>query len=131
MPSLSEGGPAKWLKNKNLLNHHRDYEPGGREFESLRAQAQCTDRSENVAFFVTFFTRGASSMGLEACCSMRPATKESFSGARCAWRSTISYANSIGFGSEMPLCTCHEGLSVLTTPNYAQSGARAGVEIMA
>jgi hypothetical protein len=38
VPSLSEGGPAKWLKNKNLLNHHRDYEPGGREFESLRAR---------------------------------------------------------------------------------------------
>ena len=35
---LGEGGPAKWLKNKNLSNHHRDYEPGGREFESLRAR---------------------------------------------------------------------------------------------
>jgi hypothetical protein len=34
---LSEGGPAKWLKNKNLQNHLCDYEPGGREFESLRA----------------------------------------------------------------------------------------------
>ena len=28
---LSEGGPAKWLKNKNLQNHLCDYEPGGRE----------------------------------------------------------------------------------------------------
>jgi hypothetical protein len=35
---LSEGGPAKWLKNKNLQNHLCDYEPGGREFESLRAR---------------------------------------------------------------------------------------------
>ena len=37
VPVLSEGGPAKWLKNKNLSNHLCDYEPGGREFESLRA----------------------------------------------------------------------------------------------
>jgi hypothetical protein len=37
VPVLSEGGPAKWLKIKNLSIHHRDYEPGGREFESLRA----------------------------------------------------------------------------------------------
>jgi hypothetical protein len=37
VPILSEGGPAKWLKNKNLSNHLCDYEPGGREFESLRA----------------------------------------------------------------------------------------------
>ena len=37
VPVLSEGGPAKWLKIKNLQNHLRDYEPGGREFESLRA----------------------------------------------------------------------------------------------
>jgi hypothetical protein len=37
VPVLSEGGPAKWLKNKNLQNHLCDYEPGGREFESLRA----------------------------------------------------------------------------------------------
>jgi hypothetical protein len=26
------------LKNKNLSNHLCDYEPGGREFESLRAR---------------------------------------------------------------------------------------------
>ena len=37
VPVLSEGGRAKWLKNKNLQNHLCDYEPGGREFESLRA----------------------------------------------------------------------------------------------
>jgi hypothetical protein len=37
VPVLREGGPAKWLKNKNLPNHLCDYEPGGREFESLRA----------------------------------------------------------------------------------------------
>jgi hypothetical protein len=37
VPVSSEGGPAKWLKNKNLQNHLCDYEPGGREFESLRA----------------------------------------------------------------------------------------------
>jgi hypothetical protein len=30
VPVLSEGGPAKWLKNKNLQNHLCDYEPGGR-----------------------------------------------------------------------------------------------------
>jgi hypothetical protein len=40
VPVSREGGPAKWLKNKNLSNHHRDYEPGGREFESLRARHQ-------------------------------------------------------------------------------------------
>jgi len=40
VPVLSEGGPAKWLKNKNLQNHLCDYEPGGREFESLRARAK-------------------------------------------------------------------------------------------
>jgi hypothetical protein len=37
VPVLSKGGPAKWLKNKNLENRLCDYEPGGREFESLRA----------------------------------------------------------------------------------------------
>jgi hypothetical protein len=35
VPVLSEGGPAKWLKNKNLQNHLCDYEPGGREFDNL------------------------------------------------------------------------------------------------
>jgi hypothetical protein len=30
-------------------------------------------------------------MGLDARRSMRPATKQSFSGAKCAYRSTISY----------------------------------------
>jgi hypothetical protein len=38
MPVASEGGPANWLKNKELLDHQRAYEPGGREFESLRAR---------------------------------------------------------------------------------------------
>jgi hypothetical protein len=33
----SEGGPAKWLKNKNHSNHHCDYEPGGREFDNFAA----------------------------------------------------------------------------------------------
>jgi hypothetical protein len=37
VPVLREGGPAKWLKNKNLQIHLCDYEPGGRGFESLRA----------------------------------------------------------------------------------------------
>ena len=37
VPVLSEGGPAKWLKNKNLSNHLIDFEPGGRPFESGRA----------------------------------------------------------------------------------------------
>ena len=40
MRVLSEGGPAKWLNNKNLQNHLCDYEPGGREFESLRARTR-------------------------------------------------------------------------------------------
>jgi hypothetical protein len=38
VPVLSGGGPAKWLKNKNPSNHSCDFEPGGREFESLRAR---------------------------------------------------------------------------------------------
>jgi hypothetical protein len=38
VPIASEGGPAKWLKIKNLSNHLCDFEPGGREFESLRAR---------------------------------------------------------------------------------------------
>jgi hypothetical protein len=40
VPVLSEGGPAKWLKNKNLLNHLCDYEPGGREFDNLAVFGQ-------------------------------------------------------------------------------------------
>jgi hypothetical protein len=57
-----------------------------KQFKNLRAiaQAQFSERSENVAFFATFAPRGASPMSLDACRSMRPATKESFSGARCA-----------------------------------------------
>jgi hypothetical protein len=42
MPILSEGGPDKWLKIKNLYNHHRDYEPGGREFDNLGASPSWT-----------------------------------------------------------------------------------------
>src|SRR5208282_1570133 len=42
VPVSSEGGPAKWLKNKNLSNHHRDFEPGGRRFESVRARRMFT-----------------------------------------------------------------------------------------
>ena len=38
-PISSEGGPAKWLKIKNLSNHLCDFEPGGRRFESVRARA--------------------------------------------------------------------------------------------
>ena len=38
VPELEEGGPSKWLKLKNLQHHSRAYEPGGREFESLRAR---------------------------------------------------------------------------------------------
>ncbi len=33
VPVSSEGGPAKWLKNKNSSNHLCDFEPGGREFD--------------------------------------------------------------------------------------------------
>jgi hypothetical protein len=43
VPVLSEGEPAKWLKNKNLQSHLCDYEPGGREFESLRARISIKD----------------------------------------------------------------------------------------
>jgi hypothetical protein len=42
MPILSEGGPDKWLKIKNLYNHHRDYEPVGREFDNLGASPSWT-----------------------------------------------------------------------------------------
>jgi hypothetical protein len=38
VPVLSEGGPAKLLKNKNLSNHPCAFELGGRGFESLRAR---------------------------------------------------------------------------------------------
>jgi hypothetical protein len=76
------------------------YEPGGREFESLRARqsikylrliagTQWTERSENVAFDATFAPRGGSSIritsaGRGGCRSMRLATEDNFSGARCA-----------------------------------------------
>jgi hypothetical protein len=49
VPVLSEGGLAKWLKNKNLQNHLCDYEPGGREFESLRARQICLVCSGQIA----------------------------------------------------------------------------------
>ena len=38
MPLFREGGPVKWLINKDLQFHLLDFEPGGREFESLRAR---------------------------------------------------------------------------------------------
>ncbi len=38
MPLFREGGPAKWLINKDLQFHFRDFEPGGRRFESVRAR---------------------------------------------------------------------------------------------
>ena len=72
------------------------YEPGGREFESLRARqsinylplignAQLTKRSENVAFSATFLPRGATiRLAASGCRSMRLATELSFSGAKCA-----------------------------------------------
>jgi hypothetical protein len=47
VPVSSEGGPAKWLKNKNLQNHLCDYEPGGREFESLRAHQSIKNLSSD------------------------------------------------------------------------------------
>jgi hypothetical protein len=40
VPTSSKGGPAKLLKIKNRSNHHSDFEPGGRGFESLRAHHQ-------------------------------------------------------------------------------------------
>jgi hypothetical protein len=77
------------------LDRAPGYEPGGREFESLRARQliknlqligtpQFTERSENVALFATFAPPGGATTTLDACRSMRPATEESFSGARCA-----------------------------------------------
>jgi len=38
VPISTEGGPAKWLKNKNPSNHLCDFEPGGRRFESVRTR---------------------------------------------------------------------------------------------
>lgn len=38
VPISREGGPAKWLKIQNLENHLCDFEPEGRELESLRAR---------------------------------------------------------------------------------------------
>jgi hypothetical protein len=87
VPNSREGGPAKWLNNKNLENHLCDFEPEGREFESLRARqsinylplignAQLTKRSENVAFSATFLPRGATfRLGTSGCRSMRVATE--------------------------------------------------------
>src|ERR1700684_3797644 len=78
------------------LNRVPGYEPGGREFESLRARqsinylpligkAQWTKRSENVAFSATFLPRGATiRLAPSGCRSMRLATELSFSGAKCA-----------------------------------------------
>jgi hypothetical protein len=51
VPVLSEGGPAKWLKNKNLPNHPCDYEPGRREFESLRARIIHSLREPSITIF--------------------------------------------------------------------------------
>ena len=48
VPISSEGGPAKWLKIKNLSNHRGDFEPGGREFESLRAGIRPRVRSGHM-----------------------------------------------------------------------------------
>src|SRR5258708_9684902 len=38
VPDSSEGGPAKWLKIKNLENHSFAFEPGGRRFETVQAR---------------------------------------------------------------------------------------------
>jgi hypothetical protein len=54
VPVLSEGGPAKWLKNKNLQNHLCDYEPGGREFESLRAHQYSSTYAAQILTSVLF-----------------------------------------------------------------------------
>ena len=45
VPVSREGGPANWLKDKDLLNHRGAYEPGGREFESLRARQLTSPQS--------------------------------------------------------------------------------------
>jgi len=48
-----------------------EFRPGALSTQEV-TEHQCTDRSENEAFFATFFTRGASAMGLDAYRSMRP-----------------------------------------------------------
>jgi phage major head subunit gpT-like protein len=45
---------------------------------------QFTDRSANVALFATFAPSGGAWTTLDCCRSMRPATEQSFSGAKCA-----------------------------------------------
>jgi len=60
-----------------------------------------------------FLPRGATfKLGTSGCCSMRLPTELSFSGARCAWRSTISYdlqsPSSNSSCSDVPICTCQE-----------------------
>ena len=45
MPLFREGGPAKWLINKDLQFHFRDFEPGGRRFESVRARSNTLVKS--------------------------------------------------------------------------------------
>ena len=45
MPLFREGGPVKWLINKDLQFHFRDFEPGGRRFESVRARSNTLVKS--------------------------------------------------------------------------------------
>ena len=126
-PSFTEGDDVKprcaFAAPVAQLDRASGFEPEGREFESLRARqsinyplignAQLTKRSENVAFSATFLPRGATfGPATSDCRSIRLATDPSFSGARCAYRSTISYdrqpPSSISSCSEVPLCTCQE-----------------------
>jgi hypothetical protein len=55
VPISSEGGPAMLLKIKNLSNHLCDFEPGGREFESLRARISIQQVSRDIIFLDELF----------------------------------------------------------------------------
>jgi hypothetical protein len=84
-------------------------------------------RSENVAFFATFFTHGTSSMGLDACRSMRPARRTVSPGPSVHSAVTISYdfhpPSSISSGSDVPLCTCHEAQVCLREAGALDAGS--------
>ena len=53
MPLFREGGPAKWLINKDLQFHLLDFEPGGRRFESVRARHEINELAASRGFEVS------------------------------------------------------------------------------
>ena len=48
-----EGDPAKWLINKDLQVHFRDFEPGDRRFESVRARHEVNGLAASRGFEVS------------------------------------------------------------------------------